>query len=104
MKLKLTLWLWLLSVGSLLWAQELTQTVKGQVTDEQSGSPIIGATVMIVGTAPPIGAITDAEGIFRINDVPIGRQTLFISYLGYKSVTITDVLIGAAKEGVAMSK
>ena len=80
--------------------QELTQTVKGRITDEQSGSPIIGATVMIAATDPPIGAITDVEGIFRIADVPIGRQTILVSYLGYTSATIPNVLIGAGKEAV----
>ena len=81
-------------------SQEITQTVKGQVTDEQSGAPIIGATVMIAGTEPPIGAVTDVEGIYRISNVPIGRQTLLISYLGYKPTTIPDVLVGAGKEAV----
>jgi len=81
-------------------SQGITQTVKGQITDEQSGAPIIGATVLIAGTDPPIGAITDVQGIFRIKDVPIGRQTIQVSYLGYKPASVPNVLVGAGKEVV----
>ena len=85
-------------------AQSLTQTVKGQITDEQSGAPIIGATVMVAGFDPPKGAITDFDGFFRIEEVPIGRQTLQISYVGYKPVTIPNVLVGSGKEVVVDAK
>ncbi len=85
-------------------AQTLTQTVKGQITDEQSGSPIIGATVMVANFDPPKGTITDVNGFYRIENVPIGRQTIQISYLGFKPVTIPNVLIGAGKEVVIDAK
>lgn len=85
-------------------AQSLTQTVKGQITDEQSGSPIIGATVVIADYDPPKGAITDVNGFFRIDEVAIGRQTVHISYVGFKSVTIPNVLVGAGKEVVVNAK
>ncbi|MEM6644539.1 MAG: carboxypeptidase-like regulatory domain-containing protein, partial [Bacteroidota bacterium] len=79
-------------------AQELTQTVKGQITDDQSGQVIIGATVLIANTSPPQGAITDAEGFYRIEEVPIGRQTIQVSYLGYESALFPGVLVGSGKE------
>ncbi|MEQ9008467.1 MAG: TonB-dependent receptor, partial [Ekhidna sp.] len=85
-------------------SQSLTQTIKGQITDEQSGSPIIGATVQILGSSPPMGGITDVDGFFKIEKVPIGRQTLGISYLGYESITIPDILVGAGKEVVMNAK
>ncbi|WP_462247341.1 TonB-dependent receptor [Ekhidna sp.] len=94
----------LLFLTAIVFAQSLTQTVKGQIRDEQSGSPIIGATVMIVGMDPPMGAITDVEGFYKIEKVPIGRQTIGISYLGYESITIPDILVGAGKEVVMNAK
>ncbi|GAB4240697.1 MAG: carboxypeptidase-like regulatory domain-containing protein [Ekhidna sp.] len=92
----------LLSIVS--FTQSLSQTIKGQVTDEQSGSPIFGATVVVAGTSPPQGAVTDADGFYRIENVAIGRQTLQVSYLGYESVVIPNVLVGAGKEVVVNSK
>lgn len=85
-------------------SQSLTQTIKGQITDEQSGAPIIGATVVVIGTDPPMGGITDIDGLYKIENVPIGRQSLGISYLGYESVTIPNVLVGAGKEVVMNAK
>ena len=75
-------------------SQSFTQTVKGQVTDQQSGSPIIGATVQVLEIDPPMGAITDVNGYYRIENVPIGRQTLGVSYLGYEPVTLPNILVG----------
>ncbi|WP_370090203.1 carboxypeptidase-like regulatory domain-containing protein [Ekhidna sp.] len=94
----------LLIISAIAHSQSLTQTIKGQITDEQSGSPIIGATVQILGSDPPMGGITDVEGFYKIEKVPIGRQTLGISYLGYESIVIPDVLIGAGKEVVMNAK
>jgi TonB-linked SusC/RagA family outer membrane protein len=59
--------------------QQQTRTIIGTVTDE-SGEPLIGASVGIKGTAK--GTITDAEGKFSINQVSSDNQ-LVISYIGY---------------------
>ena len=62
--------------STLAFSQKLTQTVRGTIIDTDSKLPLIGATVVIVGTNPPIGAATDANGNFRIEKVPVGRITL----------------------------
>lgn len=98
--MKRTLGLFILLIANYAFSQSLTQTVKGQITDQQSGAPIIGATVQVLEINPPIGAITDVNGYFKIDGVPIGRQSLGISYLGYESVTIPNILVGAGKEVV----
>ena len=85
-------------------SQPLTQTIKGHLTDEQSGAPIIGATVQVLELTPPKGAITDINGYYRIENVPIGRQTLGVSYLGYEPITIPNILVGSGKEVVVDAK
>ena len=65
----------LLPLGAM--AQSL---VKGTVNDE-SGNPIIGATVKVVGTQA--GAVTDAEGKFSVNVAD--NAVLNVSYIGYLS-------------------
>lgn len=57
-----------------------TGTVKGRVADA-NGEPIIGASVLVKGTAN--GTITDFDGNFTLNDASKG--TLVISYIGYKT-------------------
>jgi len=77
-----------------------TQTVKGTVKDVDANYPLIGATVFVLGTDPIIGAVTDLEGEFVLNNVPVGRQTVAVQYVGYKSSTIPNVLVTAGKEVV----
>ena len=61
-------------------------TVSGTVTDG-SGNPLIGANVLVEGTA--IGAATDIDGLFSINYIPEGEYTLVVSYIGYKKQLLT---------------
>ncbi|MEL7001581.1 MAG: TonB-dependent receptor [Bacteroidota bacterium] len=91
-------------VGTILASQAQTQVVKGQVLDAQADYPLIGATVAVVGTDPVIGAITDLDGRFRIENVPIGRQTIALQYVGYKSITLPNVLVTTGKEVVLSVK
>ena len=78
--------------------QNLSQTIRGTITDTHSNQSIVGATVIIAGSDPIIGDVTDLEGNFRIKDVPVGRHTLQVTYIGYEEVTIPEVLIGTGKE------
>ena len=67
------------------------KAVKGTVVDE-TGEPVIGATVLVVGGSASQGTITDMDGNFSINVKP--GQKLKITYIGY------DESIAAAKDGM----
>ncbi|HYV94466.1 MAG TPA: TonB-dependent receptor [Chitinophagales bacterium] len=77
-------------------AQNVSQTIKGRVTDKQSQSPLIGATVKLINTS--IGAVTDDDGYFKIENVSVGRVTIEVSYLGYKPATLNNVYLSSGKE------
>lgn len=79
-------------------AQSITQTVRGRIFDEDSKSPLIGANIIILGSTPLKGAVTDAEGNYRLDNVGLGRITLQIRYLGYEEKTIPNVLVSSGKE------
>ena len=79
-------------------SQELTQNVKGTVTDTDSEIGLPGATVIVTGTEPIMGTVTDAEGYFRIENVPVGRVSLKISFIGYEPQYVTDILLTSGKE------
>lgn len=68
----------LLLLCNALWAQ---RTVTGNVKDN-TGEPVIGATVQVKGTTT--GTITDLDGNYSIS-LPQGKTTLIFSYLGYRS-------------------
>lgn len=60
------------------------RTVTGTVMDE-SGEPLIGASVKVVGE--PIGAATDLDGRYTLK-VPAAAKQLTFSYVGYENLTV----------------
>ena len=77
-----------------------TQTVKGQITDKQSEMPLIGATIVWLGDAAQTGAVTDVDGYFSLENIPVGRHAFQVSYIGYSNLTIPNVVVTAGKEVV----
>ncbi len=70
-------------------------SIAGKITDETTGETIIGGNVMVVGTSA--GASTDIDGNFLISSIAAGTYTLQISYVGYKTHTLPDVIVETGK-------
>lgn len=87
-----------LLLSAVAFAQAPTQTIRGVVIDKQSETPLVGATVILVNSNPLKGVTTDIDGNFRLEQVPVGRQELKVSYMGYTEKTIPNVLVTAGKE------
>lgn len=79
-----------------------TQVVRGTVTDSDSDYPLLGATIQLITNSPSqiIASVTDLNGRFTLENVPVGRQSFICKYLGYKDYIINDFLIVQGKEGV----
>ncbi|WP_301185807.1 SusC/RagA family TonB-linked outer membrane protein [uncultured Muribaculum sp.] len=60
-----------------------TRTVRGIVISGDDNEPIVGASVMVVGTQ--LGSSTDVEGKFVIKNVPSDAKSLRVSYVGMTS-------------------
>ena len=75
-------------------------TIKGSVTDKETGEPLIGATVQISGTTT--GAITDMEGTFELVGVRNGTYELIFSYISYKTLTVNVTVSGVTEIKVEM--
>ncbi len=99
MKLQFKLFLLFLITPWVMSAQEnRTQTVRGQILDEVTRQPLIGAVVLIKTTQPPLGGTTDAEGKFRISKVPAGRHFLSVSFVGYETLNLPELMVTTGKE------
>jgi outer membrane cobalamin receptor len=59
--------------------------VSGQISDQETGEALIGASVVIQGTST--GAVTDINGAFSIANLENGNYTLLVNYVGYGSIT-----------------
>lgn len=81
-----------------LYAQSLHNSVRGKVMDQDAKIPLVGANVIIIAGEKEKGASTDGNGEFAIDEVPIGRINILLSYLGYEEVFIGDVLLNSGKE------
>lgn len=76
--------------------QIYTETIRGRVVDNDTGMPLVGASVVLLQTDK--GTSTDSLGKFQLTDVPIGRYQLQISYLGYQTHTLAELLLESGKE------
>tara|TARA_B100000929_G_scaffold53274_2_gene39148 strand:- start:910 stop:4092 length:3183 start_codon:yes stop_codon:yes gene_type:complete len=73
--------LMLVGMSTFLFAQQ--GSISGRVTDADTGDPLVGANVLVVGTN--LGAATDINGEYSISAVPAGAQRLNANYIGYAS-------------------
>lgn len=85
--------IFLLAANSQVLAQN--GTIRGTIIDEEyNGDPMIGANVLVSGTQ--IGTATDLDGKFTINIAP-GTYSLELSFIGYTTKTISDVVVKAGE-------
>ncbi len=72
-------------------AQESAGRISGTVVDSETGDPLIGATVTVVGLQ--LGAMADLEGTFLIRNVPVGQHTVLVSMIGFAQKRVTEVRV-----------
>jgi hypothetical protein len=83
------------------YGQKTSQTIRGRITEEVTQSPLVGVSIRLEGSGvSSLGSTTDENGEYRIEQVPVGRQTLVISYIGYETRTIPNIVVTAGKEVV----
>ncbi len=69
--------------------------IAGKITDVETGQPLPGANVTIVGTM--MGAAADGDGEYYILNIPPGRYELRASMIGYEALVVTDVIVNAGR-------
>ena len=79
------------------------QQFKGTVKDIDSELALEGVNIILLnsdGGYSTNGVITDANGRFSMENVPLGRQSFEVRYLGYKSKKLPELIINAGKVAV----
>jgi len=83
---------------------QINQTVRGQVCDVASGEPMIGVTITVEddgehqSSGITLATVSDADGNFVINNVPVGRHSVRATYIGYEPVLLKEQLVSSGKE------
>lgn len=73
------------------------QNVKGTVIDRAIKTGLPSATIEWMGDAGRKTS-TDSNGYFILRRIPVGRQSVRISYMGYKTVTLSNLSVESGKE------
>jgi hypothetical protein len=83
----------LLLIFPLLLHAGTTGKLSGTITDAQTGEPLVGVNIVLVGTT--IGTITDVDGNFVILNIPPNTYSVKISFIGFEALTIEKIVINA---------
>ena len=85
-------------------AQNGGQTVRGVVLDAFTGSPLAGATVVVMESNPIMGATTNENGEFSFKNIHLGRSSFACNFMGYSSQSIANVMVSSGKESAITFK
>lgn len=68
-------------------------TINGTVTDQATGEPIAGVSVIALSPSSRAAATTDSKGFFSLNGVPVDTYAVAFQKAGYEPFTLTAVTV-----------
>ncbi len=90
--------IFLLLLHPLLYPQsKLTQTVYGCVTDDITNEPVIGVNVVIQDSTGLFGTISGINGVYILEEVPVGIIAIEFSFIGYQKRIIDNIRVVSGK-------
>ncbi|MEH6681238.1 MAG: TonB-dependent receptor [Sediminicola sp.] len=89
-ELKKIILVFLLFISALSTAQT-SGSLKGKILEQATKQPVMGASVVLDNIQ--LGAITDPNGVFIIDNIPAGSYSVTISYIGFQTKNITEITI-----------
>lgn len=72
--------------------------LSGKVVDAETGEPLVGANIALRGTV--LGRVTNVDGSFRFQNLPVGVYTVVISMVGYETFVAQNVEVTLRSEKV----
>jgi hypothetical protein len=87
-------------IFNLSFSQERTQNIRGTIVDVDTKTPLIGAKVKVTDITDKFyGAVTSVDGSFTVRNVPIGKHTLEVSFIGYSPKELT-IIVNVGRESI----
>ena len=99
LNMKIYIILILLFIPLLSNSQNNKQNIRGNIIDALSQSPLANAKVIILNDTTK-NFYSDVNGNFVIKDLSPERYEVKVSYMGYKNVTIPNVVVSSGKETI----
>jgi hypothetical protein len=84
----------------LSFAQNNKQNIRGVIVDKLTQTPIPNANILITSDANKNGAQSDISGNYVITKAAPGRHEIKISCVGYKNISIPNVVVTSGKETI----
>lgn len=88
---KIILLLLLVTLSPIILWSGTTGKISGKILDAKTGEALIGANIVILNTS--LGGTTDIEGQYFIINIPPGKYDVKVSYIGYRSEIIKEVVV-----------
>lgn len=79
---------------------QITQTVKGKITDKEVGTGLPGVIVQYKSGALHLVTTSDNNGNYKLAGVPVGRQSFLFTFTGYKPTPVSDIIVSSGKETI----
>jgi outer membrane receptor protein involved in Fe transport len=76
-------------------AQQKSGVISGEIRDASTQQPLPAASISLLGTS--YGAASDNRGRFVIRDIEPGTYQARVSYIGYRTFSLTDVIVAQAR-------
>jgi hypothetical protein len=73
------------------------QTLRGSTIDKSIKTLLSGTTIELIGDINK-NTITNSDGYFKFDLIPVGRYSVRVSFIGYKTITIPNISIESGKE------
>lgn len=74
------------------------QSVRGIVVDAVTAYPLPGAHIILLNVTPLLATTSDEHGEFILHNAPLGRHSIEVRYVGYKSRIINNLNITSGKQ------
>ncbi len=77
---------------------QFSQSIIGEIVDKESKAALQGAIIVVLGTDPQVSTSSDFDGKFQLKEVKYGKYDIQVTYIGYETIIIPQVTVGAGKE------
>jgi hypothetical protein len=81
-----------------LFSQEYVQEIRGIVKDAHTGITLPGATIILTSLTELKGTTSDGDGRFILSQVPVGRHSIKVSFIGYKPFSMQNFAVTTGRE------